>query len=319
MPGFNLNITCFKCLKETTKEQNLKIGWPATYTVKNFDMDGIAQIICPKCKSVIIAINQAMDFEIYFQCAIERFIENNLAETVFFLTKSRETFFKYVLELLLFEKMNNFDREEFWKSGIHLSERRLGGLASVYYYRFGEILKLNQFDFKIRNSIIHDNKYPSKEDTIDFGNNIINTFNIIMKKLMENIERHIIFQFNQIRQESKVNAYISTFKNSSPQIEYCSDSIISWNTFTPCELEQNKKREVFAISHPKEWEILSKQANDQNKNIYIKEDGSASLQDIPVFDKSQKSIYQETENFEKLVEIVSQKKKMEEQLTLKYK
>ena len=82
MAGYYLNFTCFKCNEKSlsTKGCENEIN---SYIVKNYDMDGVLQVICPKCKETIIVVNQCLQFEICLQCAIERFLTADYAEAVF--------------------------------------------------------------------------------------------------------------------------------------------------------------------------------------------------------------------------------------------
>lgn len=305
MPGSYLYITCFKCQKKYLKEGNLN-GLPL-YKVRNFSMDGITQIICPECQDIILSISQEMLYEIYFQTAVEQFVDKNYAESVFFLTKSRETFIKYIIELLLYEKNSGIDIEDIWSKGVALSERRLGAFFSLFFYRFGEFLDLNKIETNLRNKVMHDSVYPTEEDTIKYADNILNLFNTVMKKILEEIDLRIIMSFNRGQQKKKIDACLKKFKDRHIQIQYASDSIISRNTFSKSEEEQNTRREIFSKKYPDKWKELACQANKTGKIIYINEQGAAELKNR--VEDNEPKIYQPTQSFEKLVEIISQRKK----------
>ncbi len=55
MAGYYLNFTCFKCNEKSlsTKGCENEIN---SYIVKNYGMDGVSQVICPKCKETIIMV-----------------------------------------------------------------------------------------------------------------------------------------------------------------------------------------------------------------------------------------------------------------------
>ena len=305
MPGSYLYITCFKCQEKYLKEN--KLNELPLYKVRNSTMAGITQIICPECKDIILSISQEMLYEIYFQTAVEQFVDKNYAESVFFLTKSRETFIKYIIELLLYEKNSGIDIEDIWSKGVALSERRLGAFFSLFFYRFGEFLDLNKIETNLRNKVMHDSVYPTEEDTIKYADNILNLFNTVMKKILEEIDLRIIMLFNRGQQKKKIDAYLKTFKDRHIQIQYASDSIISRNIFSKSEEEQNRRREVFIRKYPDKWKELALQANKTGKIIYINDQGTAELKNQ--VEDNEPKIYQPTQSFKKLVEIINQRKK----------
>lgn len=222
MPGYFLNFSCFKCQNEITKDpKRFHSGERWSYTCRNNDMDGIMQQVCPKCSSRIILINQAVQFEICLQCAIEQFLQDNRSESVFLLAKSRECFFEFVIGLLLFERTLTIDID----LGVKLSERRLGAFIASYFFRFNEIINVNEMDYKLRNDIMHSGKYPKRDEVIKFGNNVLQLYYKVMNKIKEDVDNDILYKYISATKESKVNTYLKTFEGKEIQQQVCSDAI----------------------------------------------------------------------------------------------
>lgn len=294
MPGSFIQTVCFNC----QKEQNFH----RSFYTKNNDLDGIVPIICPYCKQVIISINQAMLFEIYFQCAIEHIIQKNYAEAVFFLAKTRESFFKYIIYLILYEQDSSIDLDSFFKQ-ISLSERRFGAFCALYQLRFKKNFKMKK-DAELRNKIIHAEYYPLEKDVLEYGQNTLDIINEVLKEVLENIDQLHITKLNHLFQKEKVEAYLKTYKDANPQIVYCCDSVISWNCFSEEERIQNERKASFSKNNPTEWRDLAIQANAQNKIIYIDDTGKAVLKEQHEYKTNTKRTYQPTENFKILIKHV---------------
>lgn len=221
MAGYYLNFTCFKCNEKSlsTKGYENEIN---SYIVKNYDMDGMLQVVCPKCNKTIIVVNQCLQFEIYLQCAIERFLTDDYAEAVFLLAKSRETFVEFVIDLLCYERENNVDLK---KNGLCLSERRYGFFNGLYFSRFNEIINLNEWDINTRNNIIHNGIYPKKQEVIEFGDNVLQFFYRVIAKIKSEICAEVYIGYVYSIKQSKIDTYKQTFKDKKVQIQTVSDAI----------------------------------------------------------------------------------------------
>jgi len=221
MAGYYLNFTCFKCNEKSlsTKGCENEIN---SYIVKNYDMDGVLQVICPKCKETIIVVNQCLQFEIYLQCAVERFLTADYAEAVFLLAKSREAFVEFVIDLLCYERGLNVDLN---KNGLHLSERRYGFLDGLYFMRFGDVINLNAWNMEIRNKIMHNGIYPKRQDVVNFGNNILQFFYKVIDKIKSEIAYDVYMGYVHSVKNDKIDTYKQTFKDKDVQIQTVSDAI----------------------------------------------------------------------------------------------
>lgn len=223
MAGYYLNFTCFKCNEKSlsTKGCENEIN---SYIVKNHDMDGMLQVVCPKCNEIIIVVNQCLQFEICLQCAIERFLTNDYAESVFLLAKSKESFVEFVIDLLCYEKGKKFD---LYKNGVHRSERRYGFFVASYFMRFGDIInmRLLDSDAKLRNDIIHNGVYPKKQQVIDFGNSILQFFYKVIDKIKSDIPTDVYMRYVHSIKQGKIDTYKQTFKDKKVQIQTVSDAI----------------------------------------------------------------------------------------------
>lgn len=221
MAGYYLNFTCFKCNEKSlsTKGCENEIN---SYIVKNYDMDGVLQVICPKCKETIIVVNQCLQFEIYLQCAVERFLTADYAEAVFLLAKSREAFVEFVIDLLCYERRLKVDLN---KNGLRLSERRYGFFDGLYFMRFGDVINLNAWNMDIRNKIMHNGIYPKRQDVINFGNNILQFFYKVIDKIKSEIVYDVYMEYVCLIKQGKIDTYKQTFKDKDVQIQTVSDAI----------------------------------------------------------------------------------------------
>lgn len=218
MPGYYLSFTCFKCAQN---------GYMSSYICKNVDMDGVMKQKCPKCGETIVIRNQTVQFQIYLQCAIEQFSQDNYAETVFLLAKSRESFFEFIIGLLLYENgyKENIDNP-LNSFGVKPSERRLGFFLALYFSRFNEVINSDkEIEAKLRNDIMHSQKYPTREEVIKFGNNVLDLFYRVIKKIKSCIDISVIYEYIFALQDKKLKLYFKEFGDCEICLQNCSDAI----------------------------------------------------------------------------------------------
>lgn len=221
MAGYYLNFTCFKC-NEKSLSTKMCENETNSYIVKNHDMDGMLQVVCPKCNEIIIVVNQCLQFEIYLQCAIERFLTADYAEAVFLLVKSRETFVEFVIDLLCYERKKEVNLKQ---NELYSSERRYGFFAGLYFARFNDVINFSKLDFKIRNRIIHNGIYPKKQEVIEFGNNVVQFFYQVIEKIKSEIPTDVYMGYVYSIKQGKIDTYKQTFKDKKVQIQTVSDAI----------------------------------------------------------------------------------------------
>ena len=213
MPGYNLAFFCSKCYEKKANKKNIDC-----YRVRNRDMDGILRVVCPKCGNIIVIRSVCLQFENYLHCAIERFLDEDYAETVFWLSKAKETFVQFVIELLFYEKDKTIPNLA--KHNLHLSERRYGFFCALYWARFGEFLDLKKGKGKdvteIRNKIMHDGIYPTKEDVIAYGNHIFDFIRYIVIKIKSEVPRKIYFDYFNFIKHEKLTECMKIFKGKKP-------------------------------------------------------------------------------------------------------
>lgn len=192
MTGYNLKGKCPFCNVETN--------------CKNQLLSGVGNFICPNCRKNVVVISTLSEYEIYFHAAIEQFIEENYAESVFLLAKSRESFIEYIIRLIFYKKNKCIDFD-FGKAKMKFSERKLGMLSALYFSEFNEYLNLYDGSVNIRNDDVHSKEYPKKEDVIKLGNDIINLFNEIIQKILDNYEPLILTEYHASTQREKINPH----------------------------------------------------------------------------------------------------------------
>lgn len=188
--SMKIKFQCSKCF-----EANIK-----TIDFIQIQNDELYHYTCSNGhKNVYFQMNEK--FELLMESAIYAIMDGYYREAVSSMTSSLERLQEYFIKVLFYEnkiERNLFD--ETWKQVNSQSERQLGAFIFLYaqkYHSIPENLTSKQREF--RNDIIHKGKFPTYDETIEYGQRILDiTFNIL-NRLRQSSENIITTMTNEKR------------------------------------------------------------------------------------------------------------------------
>lgn len=148
-------------------------------------------------------------YEILFEIAIQAIIDGYFREAVSSFTSALERFYEVFIKTVLIRNIRYFNHiEEAWSKINNQSERQLGAYIFLYLENCGEspvILSDSQVSF--RNSVIHKGKIPSRDETIKYGNAVLDAIWPSMRKLKKAYHKEIelLCEAERVRAIGEVN------------------------------------------------------------------------------------------------------------------
>ena len=132
-------------------------------------------------------------YEILFEIAIQAIIDGYFRDAVSSFTSALERFHEVFVKTVLIRKIRYFNLiEEAWAKIDNQSERQLGAYIFLFMETLGEMpVTLSNTQVSFRNSVIHKGKIPSKEETIQYGNAVLDAIWPSMKQLKEKYQKEI--------------------------------------------------------------------------------------------------------------------------------
>jgi len=122
-----------------------------------------------------VQICQDMKFESLFDYGANAIIDGYYREGVLSFTASLERFYEYFIKVTM--EYNKVDRNIFnssWKKMSNQSERQLGAFITAYLICFGEEPNiLNSSLSGFRNKVAHKGYIPNRDETIQYGQEIM--------------------------------------------------------------------------------------------------------------------------------------------------
>ncbi len=172
-----LPISCAQCMQEDVANTRI-------LAAVEFRDDGRYEITCPE-GHVSTTILQQQKFEVLFEIGAYAIVDGYYREAVSSFTSALERFYEFFIKVMCIS--NEIDWEETlktWKEISNQSERQLGAFIFLYHLEFGEkptLLKNSLVSF--RNGVVHKGKIPSKEEAINYGQEILNVIRPIISTL----------------------------------------------------------------------------------------------------------------------------------------
>ncbi len=279
MAGRFIYVTCMQCDSEMCDRGEIPLT--PFYKVLNTNNDSEhISFICDKGHKNIINIDE-LNFETLLHLAFDNFNYKQYREAVFNFASAQERFFEFILRVLALEKVKDAENyNTLWNILKNQSERQLGAFLGSYFQRFGELpFKKTSFEemSKIRNSVVHKGKSPSKEETHKYGCFIIDNIHNILKKILENMEWEYVLDI-------KIKFMQETFKSRGEvpldsRITTSSSSVVSWRLATDEELELERKQGEYSRLHPDEYVQKANEANQTGKSLGFDTEGNLILID----------------------------------------
>lgn len=175
-----LPLICAKCMQEN-------IVKPRITAIVELKDDGRYEITCRKGHSSITFLQQ-QKFEILFDIGAYAIVDGYYREAVSSFTSALERFYEFFIKVVCISKNIDWIKTlEAWKEVSNQSERQLGAFIFLHLQETGNkpILLCNN-KIKLRNEVIHKGKIPSKDQSIDYGQAILDVVRPLLKKLKEN-------------------------------------------------------------------------------------------------------------------------------------
>jgi hypothetical protein len=163
---------CVKCLLDGFKKQNKMIT--SYISANTLNDDGYFEFICPNNHHNRILL-RAPKFEILFMIGENAILDGYFREAVSTFYTSLERAYEEYIKFTYY--MNNVSQEaidESWKCLTKQSERQFGAFVSLWVLKnsISPLLLSNKY-VKLRNDVIHHGYIPSKDEAINFGNEVI--------------------------------------------------------------------------------------------------------------------------------------------------
>ncbi len=145
-------------------------------------------------------------FELLMESALYAIQDGYYREAISSLTSSLERLQEFLIKVL-FRKYNTSEKifETAWKKVSQQSERQLGAFTFLYVKEYGELPdNLTDSERKFRNSVIHKGKFPTYEETLKYGQRILDITYSNLNKIRESLE-HIIREMSEEKQQLMMN------------------------------------------------------------------------------------------------------------------
>ncbi len=147
-------------------------------------------------------------FELLMESALYAIHDGYYREAVSSLTSSLERLQEFLIKVL-FRKYNTSEKvfETAWKKVSQQSERQLGAFIFLYVKEYRELPdNLTDSERKFRNSVIHKGKFPTYEETLKYGQRILDITYSNLNKIRESLE-HIIREMSEEKQQLMLNKF----------------------------------------------------------------------------------------------------------------
>lgn len=159
---------------------------PGEYNRVEFCDDGRYEITCSYGHNTT-TILELQKFEVLFDIGAHAILDGYYREAVSSFTSSIERFYEFAIRVML-ESTGVSDELyiKTWKEVSNQSERQLGAfifLWTSYLKENPQLLSTKQASF--RNAVIHKGKIPTKEEAIEYGNEVLNLLRPKMQVLQE--------------------------------------------------------------------------------------------------------------------------------------
>ena len=208
-----LYLNCMQCINESKGKINYK-------KEVEYNEEGCYYFECSKGHKNFVVL-QEQKFETLFQIGAHAIYDGYYREAVSSFTSSLERFYEFCVQI--FCRKHNVPIEkiiECTKFYNKSSERQFGSFLFLFLVEFSDLPFMKQEDDKwrnFRNNVIHNGQIPTKEQAIQYGDNIRKLIISIMIKLKENYRKEIeeltIYNLRVRSQQNNNNCPVTTMYN----------------------------------------------------------------------------------------------------------
>jgi hypothetical protein len=176
-----LNFTCMECAFD-----GLNFTKRAFNIYQNINESGIYILDCPEGHRRPTVI-KAAKFELLFELSMYAIADGYYREAFASFTSSLERFYEFYFKVISFK--HQLSLEQFntaWKNVKSSSERQLGGFIFAYFFENKTPAKIMETkDVSKRNDVIHKGKFPTKEESIEYGKLVYSLIGSVLGELKE--------------------------------------------------------------------------------------------------------------------------------------
>lgn len=290
MSAYYIDIPCLKCFFEQQKQNPLALP---TYYRFLVNTSGIYQDTCENGHTIDCCL-QGRNFEVLINAAVNSFVQNDFRGAIMDMASAQERFFEFILNVLVEDlklDINSTNLQEYLKSIKTRSDNELHVFLTLYAARFKTIpFKMRDFNknAKIRNSVVHKGEIIKRQDAEQYCEYTIKIIQDILQTILENIDEDVIHKIRFDDQKAANSALVN--------------SMISWTTQTPAEIENESKLKAIADQNAHYYANMASQANQENKILWTENNHLILIDpnNKPGSDQPKKYSYKTT--FKKMIE-----------------
>lgn len=173
-----LPIPCIKCGLNGTHHSEIT-------TIVEINDEGIYKIQC-KNDHTFFVILQQQKFEVLFQIGFNAINDGYYREAVSSFTSALERFYEFFIRTICLSKgIDQVSIDNSWRLMSSQSERQLGAFIFLHVLEMGiPPTLLNAKKIQFRNEVIHKGKIPTKEEAIEYGQEVLNLIRPLMIMLV---------------------------------------------------------------------------------------------------------------------------------------
>jgi len=168
--------------------------------------DGIYELTCEEGHKTYTLLQQLL-FEVLFDIGAYAITDGYYREAVSSFTASLERFYEFYIKVMSLKYgVSDEPHDSSWKLVSQQSERQLG--AYIFLYTLENKISpklLTNKNIEFRNNVIHKGKIPSKEETLKYGNTILNLVNPVLyalkKQNSEFVQQVVSKHFSAMRKK----------------------------------------------------------------------------------------------------------------------
>ena len=186
-----LLVPCTKCVFDG----KISPTNPPTFYLVDYE-NKICEFECDnKHKNRIFVQNES--FELLYDSAIIAYCDGYNRECVLNIASALECFYEYAIGLIIYSKSGDYtDVTKFLKNIKKRSECREGAFYGICKATFNENLIIEEKMKNFRNDVIHNGKFPSKDDTIKYAECAFDLITSFFKLVKDNINEELFKEYN---------------------------------------------------------------------------------------------------------------------------
>jgi hypothetical protein len=160
------------------------------------------QLNCPRGHENLVSFQQ-LRFQVLAELGAHAIHDGYYRDAVTSFTATLERFYEFYIQLVCLKR--NISEEEFqatWGQVRLQSERQMGAFAFLYLYETGcHPAMLSNQRVKFRNAIIHQGKFPSRDEALEYGQAVLDLIDPVLGQL-ESCKEQVLTIISRQRQEA---------------------------------------------------------------------------------------------------------------------